>query len=231
MTLLGYADEAGLLERLARTTLRRKSDVGLIGIVVKSHGLVGEKIGPYRANLLSPRMDRMMGLVGVDPAVAVRVDKGVAWDQSGTNCISCCHECECRNWLECSEGLPVPPDFLLSERGVFGTVRRDSTRRAWGGCIEERGPVLRLAGSTERRSAGAIPVEGGGRQWAPAFTSNQLDLMKNPVEHLPAIAEIALVPITAPPAKVRDSGQVIDDKSPVGARSTAGLDRSTTPPP
>ena len=56
-------------------------------------------------------MDRMMGLVGVDPAVAVRVDKGVAWYEARTNCISCCHECECRNWLECSEGLPVPPDF------------------------------------------------------------------------------------------------------------------------
>ena len=56
-------------------------------------------------------MDRMMGLVGVDPAVAGRVDKGTAWYEARTNCISCCHERECRNWLECSEGLPVPPDF------------------------------------------------------------------------------------------------------------------------
>ena len=56
-------------------------------------------------------MDRMMGLVGVNSAVAAGVDKGVAWYEARTNCISCCHERECRNWLECSEGLPVPPDF------------------------------------------------------------------------------------------------------------------------
>ena len=56
-------------------------------------------------------MDRMMGLVGVDPAVAGRVDKGAAWYEARTNCISCCHERECRNWLECSEGFPLPPDF------------------------------------------------------------------------------------------------------------------------
>jgi hypothetical protein len=56
-------------------------------------------------------MDRMMDVVGVNPAIAVRVDKGAAWYEARTNCISCCHECECRNWLECSDGLAVPPDF------------------------------------------------------------------------------------------------------------------------
>ena len=56
-------------------------------------------------------MDRMMGRVGVNLVVAVRVDQGAAWYEARTNCISCCHEHECRNWLECSEGLPMPPDF------------------------------------------------------------------------------------------------------------------------
>lgn len=56
-------------------------------------------------------MDRMMEAVGVSPATAARVDKGEAWYEARTNCISCCHECECRNWLECSEGLPLPPNF------------------------------------------------------------------------------------------------------------------------
>ncbi len=56
-------------------------------------------------------MDRMMGLVGVDPDVAGRVNKGAAWYEARTSCMSCCHERECRNWLECSEGLLVPPDF------------------------------------------------------------------------------------------------------------------------
>ncbi len=56
-------------------------------------------------------MDRMMGLVGVNPAVAGRIDKGVAWYEARTNCMSCCHKGQCCNWLECSEGLPMPPDF------------------------------------------------------------------------------------------------------------------------
>ncbi len=56
-------------------------------------------------------MDRMMEAVGVKTAVAARVDNGAAWYEARTNCISCCHEHECRNWLECSEGLPVPPVF------------------------------------------------------------------------------------------------------------------------
>ena len=56
-------------------------------------------------------IDRMMGCVGVNSAVAARVDQGAAWYEARTNCISCCHEHVCRNWLECSEGLPMPPDF------------------------------------------------------------------------------------------------------------------------
>lgn len=59
-------------------------------------------------------MDRMMGRVGVNPAVAARIDQGAAWYEARINCISCCHEHECRNWLECSEGLPMPPDFCPS---------------------------------------------------------------------------------------------------------------------
>ena len=51
-------------------------------------------------------MDRMMEVIGVDHAVAARVDRGEAWYEARTNCISCCHEWECRNWLECSEELP-----------------------------------------------------------------------------------------------------------------------------
>jgi len=56
-------------------------------------------------------MDRMMELVGVNPGSAARIDRGVVWYEARTNCIACAHEHECRNWLECSEGLPVPPDF------------------------------------------------------------------------------------------------------------------------
>ncbi len=56
-------------------------------------------------------MDRMMEAVGVKTAVAARVDNGAAWYEARTNCISCHHERDCCNWLECSGGLPVPPVF------------------------------------------------------------------------------------------------------------------------
>ena len=56
-------------------------------------------------------MDRMMEVVGVNPAIAARVDKGGAWYEARTTCISCCHERECHNWLECSKRLPTPPEF------------------------------------------------------------------------------------------------------------------------
>jgi hypothetical protein len=56
-------------------------------------------------------MDRMMELVGVNSGSAARIDEGIAWYEARTNCISCSHEHECRNWLECSEGFPMPPNF------------------------------------------------------------------------------------------------------------------------
>ncbi len=56
-------------------------------------------------------IDRMMEAIGIKTAGAARVDNGAAWYEARTNCISCHHERECCNWLECSEGLPVPPLF------------------------------------------------------------------------------------------------------------------------
>ena len=45
-------------------------------------------------------MDRVIESVGVNPAVAARVDRGVAFYEARTRCISCCFEQECRKWLE-----------------------------------------------------------------------------------------------------------------------------------
>ena len=56
-------------------------------------------------------MDRMMERIGVNPGVAVRIDKGIAWYEARTKCLSCCHERECRHWLEGSEVLEGPTDF------------------------------------------------------------------------------------------------------------------------
>jgi Family of unknown function (DUF6455) len=76
-------------------------------------------------------MDRMMEVVGVKPAIAARVDKGGAWYEARTNCISCCHEEECRNWLACSHGLPTPPAFCPNAE-FFQRCRAADARRQLG---------------------------------------------------------------------------------------------------
>ena len=78
-------------------------------------------------------MDRMMEVVGVNPAVATRVDKGQAWYEARTNCISCRHECECRNWLECSEALPMPPNFCPNVE-FFHRCKEAGVRDQQDGC-------------------------------------------------------------------------------------------------
>jgi Family of unknown function (DUF6455) len=52
-----------------------------------------------------------MERVGVDLAVAVRVDGGMAWYEARSRCISCCEEQQCHSWLQRSEGLPALPEF------------------------------------------------------------------------------------------------------------------------
>jgi hypothetical protein len=56
-------------------------------------------------------MDRMMERVGVDPAVAVRVDRGMAWYEARSRCISCSKGQQCRVWIQGCEGLRAPPKF------------------------------------------------------------------------------------------------------------------------
>ena len=56
-------------------------------------------------------MDHMMQSLGVDVLVAIRADDGQAFVEARTRCHNCLHESDCRNWLESSETLPLPPDF------------------------------------------------------------------------------------------------------------------------
>jgi hypothetical protein len=66
-----------------------------------------------RIILQTELMDRMMERVGVNPAVAARVDRGMAWYEARTRCIACCRERQCRDWLTPSETKAVlaPPEF------------------------------------------------------------------------------------------------------------------------
>ena len=56
-------------------------------------------------------MDRVMERLGVDPAMAARVDRGTAVYEARTRCIACSHERECRHWLEGSGVHASPADF------------------------------------------------------------------------------------------------------------------------
>ena len=71
-------------------------------------------------------MDHMMQRLGVDVLTAIRADDGQAFVEARARCRSCLHESDCRNWLESSEGLPLPPDFcpnanLLRTYGLLGS--------------------------------------------------------------------------------------------------------------
>jgi Family of unknown function (DUF6455) len=66
----------------------------------------------YHAEL----MDRMMVRVGVDAAIAVRPDRGMAWYEARTRCIGCCNERQCRDWLAPLEidASSEPPEFCCN---------------------------------------------------------------------------------------------------------------------
>ena len=70
-------------------------------------------------------MDQVMERVGVDPAAAARVDRGMAWYEARTRCIACCNERQCRAWLACSN----PPTALPQSCPNAEFFRRCRTRR------------------------------------------------------------------------------------------------------
>jgi hypothetical protein len=58
-------------------------------------------------------MDRMMERVGVNSAVAARLDRGMAWYEARTRCVACSNERQCRDWLGSAEtgSCANPPAF------------------------------------------------------------------------------------------------------------------------
>ena len=56
-------------------------------------------------------MDQMMARMGVNPAVAARIDRGAAFYEARTKCIECPSVGSCRCWLASSEASAMPPKF------------------------------------------------------------------------------------------------------------------------
>jgi hypothetical protein len=53
-------------------------------------------------------MDRVMQQLGVNPAVAARMDRGLGFYEARTRCIACSHERECREALRSLATGPAP---------------------------------------------------------------------------------------------------------------------------
>ena len=69
-------------------------------------------------------MDEMMSRLGVNPAVAARVDQGAAFYEARTRCIACPSVESCRCWLATLEASPRPPNFCPNEAFFEDCVKR-----------------------------------------------------------------------------------------------------------
>ncbi len=55
--------------------------------------------------------DRMITELGIDPIVAARLERGDAYHQACTICLTCPAARNCRNWLNSSDLHSRPPHF------------------------------------------------------------------------------------------------------------------------
>ena len=73
-------------------------------------------------------MDRAMERMGADRAVAVRLEKGVAWYEARTRCIECVHDQRCRGWLAVDASLGADADFCPNA-GFYASVKQRGLER------------------------------------------------------------------------------------------------------
>lgn len=70
-------------------------------------------------------MDCVMEQLGVDPAVAARVDRGLGFYEARSRCIACIHERECRERLQSAARDAAPAPFCANA-GFLMTCARKS---------------------------------------------------------------------------------------------------------
>ncbi len=58
-------------------------------------------------------------LLHINLAKAAGIGGGTAIHEARAKCLRCPRTTECRNWIESSEGLPLPPDFCPNHQ-FFG---------------------------------------------------------------------------------------------------------------
>src|SRR5262245_11727400 len=74
-------------------------------------------------------MDSIMERLGIDPAVAARLDRGMAWYEARTRCLACCDERQCRHWLEQADPAPTAPPRSCANVEFFRRCRVSRSNR------------------------------------------------------------------------------------------------------
>ena len=76
-------------------------------------------------------MDRMIERLGVNPAAAARLEKGMAWYEARSQCIACHNEGKCQEWLKRAPVEPSdePPGFCAN----FAFFRRCKLQQVHSG--------------------------------------------------------------------------------------------------
>ncbi len=75
-------------------------------------------------------MDQMMQRAGVEPGVAVRLDRGGAYYAARTRCIDCPAADRCHAWLDDPQGGALPPDFCPNVAFFKRCLESTAGRRA-----------------------------------------------------------------------------------------------------
>jgi hypothetical protein len=79
-------------------------------------------------------MDDMMECIGVVPARAVRLDKGMAWYEARSRCIACPHDVLCRQWIAQSGPLAPEPPGYCPNREFFRLARQPAGTKLTKDC-------------------------------------------------------------------------------------------------
>jgi hypothetical protein len=69
-------------------------------------------------------MDRVMEQLGVNPAVAARVDRGFGFYEARSRCIACSHERECRERLQGAGREAGPAPFCPNAAFLRTCIRK-----------------------------------------------------------------------------------------------------------
>jgi hypothetical protein len=85
------------------------------------------------------QMDWMLQCVGVNPARAVRLDKGMAWYEARLRCIACIHDDRCRGWIAGRLGrTPSAPPAFCPNAQLFASLAEETAIQSMSSALPHR---------------------------------------------------------------------------------------------